>query len=291
MYRYEVTVPQHVPRVNLAVYVRHAFSLLPESVLRSAFQARDVKMNGVRCNRDVLVQPGAIVTVFTPYQAALPVVYEDDRILAIDKPAGVSCDTDAYGSMTAQDWAAMHAKDTYTPRLCHRLDNQTTGLLLLAKDDAAEEALKAMLAAHTGNKTYVCLVRGTPKPEKATCSAWLRKDAKHAQVQVLAHETPDAKPITTAYEVLRPGPVSLLRVTLLTGRTHQIRAHLAYLGHPVLGDDLYGDRCFNKTYGSGTLMLRSVALTLDTQGVIPKIDGKALSVPYKLDGILDKIMQ
>ncbi|MBQ9196881.1 MAG: RluA family pseudouridine synthase [Clostridia bacterium] len=289
MYRYTVTVPQHVPKATLAVYTRHAFSLLPESVLRSAFSARDIKMNGVRCARETMVQPGAEVTVYTPYYAAFPAVFENDRLLAMDKPAGISCDDDAYGSVTVLEWARMHAAGAYEPRMCHRLDNKTSGLMLLAKDEAAEQALREMFAAHAGNKTYVCLVRGTPDPARAKRTAWLRKDARRSQVQVLPREVPGAKPIETAYEVLRPGPVSLLRITLLTGRTHQIRAHMAALGHPVLGDDQYGDRDFNKKWGNGALMLRSVGLTVQTQGKIPDADGIALRVPIKLDQILEEL--
>ena len=288
MFRYTVRVPQHAPRASLAVYCRHAFSLLPERALREAFTARDVKMDGARCAKDAPVVPGAEVTVFTPYEAALPVVFENGRLLAVDKPAGVSCDADAYGSLTVADWAALQAKGAYTPRLCHRLDNPTSGLLLMAKDAEAEDALKAMFARHDCQKTYVCLVRGTPSPRAATREAWLQKDAKRARVRVSDRETPGAKPIATAYETLRAGGISLLRVTLLTGRTHQIRAHMAHLSHPVLGDDLYGDRDFNRRFGGG-LMLRSAGLTVDTRGALPECDGLRLAVPYKLDGILEKI--
>lgn len=291
MYRYAVRVPQHVPRASMGVYTRHAFSLLPENVLRQAFDVRDVKLDGVRVGRDQPVRPGAEVAVYTPYKARLPILYEDDRILAVDKPAGVSCDADAYGSLTVQDWAAIGTEGAYTPRLCHRLDNPTSGLLLLAKDEAAEEALKAMFARHAGDKTYVCIVRGAPKPVADTCHAWLIKDALHARVRVLMRETPQAKPITTAYQTLQAGAASLLQVRLLTGRTHQIRAHMASLGHPVLGDDLYGDRDFNRAAGSGGLMLRSVGLRIDTQGALPHQDGLTLTADCKLDRLLQAINQ
>ena len=291
MYRYAVTVPMHVPKATMAVYTRHAFSLLPENVLRSAFSARDVKMNGVRVNRDTLVQPGAEVTVFTPYHAAFPAIFENQWLLAMDKPAGISCDADAYGSITALDWAKIYANGAYEPRMCHRLDNRTSGLLLMAKDGETEQALQRMFAEHAGNKTYVCLARGTPDPAKAVRTAYLRKDAKRSRVQVLNQEAPGAKPIETAYEVLCPGTISLLRVMLLTGRTHQIRAHMAFLGHPVLGDDQYGDREFNRKWGNGALMLRSVGLTIQTGGALPEIDGITLTVPDRLDETLNRILQ
>ena len=283
MYRYSVRVPQHVPRITLGVYVRRAFCLLPEHALRDAFSQRDIKMDGVRCGREEQVRPGSEVAVYTPYEARLPVAYEDAHVLALDKPAGMSCDADGYGSMTAEDWAAFYARDAFVPRLCHRLDTPTSGLLLLAKDDLAYQALVEMLARHTGDKTYECLVRGTPKPAEARLQAWWTKDALHSRVRVADRQTPESKPIETAYRVMRPGEASLLRVTLYTGRTHQIRAHMAHLGHPVLGDDLYGDRAFNRACGAGALMLRSLSIRIDTGGALPGLDGQTLSVPSRLE--------
>lgn len=289
MYKYVVRVPMHVPRVTLGAYVRRAFSLLPESAVRAAFEARDVKMDGKRCKRDEMVRPGAEVAVFTPWRIEMPVVYEDDDLLALDKPAGVSCDADAYGSITVLDWAAFYAGEAFAPRMCHRLDNGTSGLIVLAKTDQAEAALQAMFARHDGNKTYACIVVGKPEPSSTVRTAWLTKDAAHARVRVSDRETADAKRIETAYEVLQSGDISLLRVTLHTGRTHQIRVHMAHLGYPILGDDLYGDREANRLYKANALMLRSVQLTIDTQGALPQIDGKTLKVPIKIDDIYNNI--
>ena len=283
MYRYIVHAPQHVPKVKLGAYVRRAFSLLPESEARAAFDARDVKMNGVRCGKDQAVLPGSEVVIFTKYRMEIPVVFENERILALDKPAGVSCDADAYGSMTVQDWASFFANGAYLPRMCHRLDNPTSGLIVLAKDDAAEAALKQMFKDKTGQKEYCCLVRGTPEPDTKLCTAWLFKDASHARVRIYDRDVPGAKRIETEYAVLRAGVVCKLKILPHTGRTHQIRAHMAHLGHPLLGDDLYGDRQFNQEYGKGKLMLRSVALRMDTQGMLPELDGLTLRVPEKMD--------
>lgn len=278
VFKYSVTVPENIPEMTLQSYASHAFPLLSGNALRNAFNKRDVKMNGVRAAKDELVQPGAEIVIFTPQEMLIPVVYEDDDVLLLNKPAGVSTDADKYNSMTVLDWAILYAKGAYTPRMCHRLDNATSGLILLAKTDAAEEALIEMFRSRTGEKEYRCLVRGTPNPHKAVKTAYLQKDALHGRVRVSDVTGRDAKQIVTEYEVLRPGEKCLLKVLLHTGRTHQIRAHLRHLGHPLLGDDLYGDRTFNKKFGATRLMLCAVRLKIETGGKLPQLDGREFSI-------------
>ena len=111
------------------------------------------------------------------------------------------------------------------------------------------------------------------------CASYIAgKDPLHAEVRITDREIPGARPITTGYETLESGPVSRLRVHLITGRTHQIRAHLAALGHPVLGDDLYGDRSFNRREKARTLKLCAVSLKLETEGRLPHLDGREFTI-------------
>lgn len=291
MYRYTVQTPENVPRISIEGYLRKAFPLLSPSAVRDALAARDVKINGARAKHGERVPGSAEVTVYTPQKMMIPVLYEDERLLVVDKPTGVSADEDAYGSVTVLKWAQLYAEGRYLPRLCHRLDNQTSGVLLLAKDTATEEALKEMFARRSGEKEYACLVSGRPQPASADCLAYLKKDPVHACVQISARECEGAKRIETEYETLEGGRITLLRVRLHTGRTHQIRAHLAYLGHPILGDDLYGDRALNKQTGMNHLMLSAVRLKIDTCGKIPEIDGKVIqnSKDKELKSIFEKL--
>lgn len=150
--------------------------------------------------------------------------------------------------------------------ICHRLDNQTEGLLLLARTEEARLAMEEGFYHHRIHKRYTCLVKGTPEPREHTLRAFLRKDAARARVQVLSHEAPGALPIITEYRVMEAGECARLRITLHTGRTHQIRAQMSAIGHPLLGDDQYGDRAFNKQHKTRKLMLCATELRFALEG-------------------------
>ena len=277
---YEALIPENLPPQRLEAYLAHAFPLLPPHVIRDALQKRDVKMSGRRAGRESQAEPGARVLLYTPFTVSLPIIYEDSRVLIINKPAGISCAEDGRGGMTVLSLMEKQAAGAYQPRLCHRLDNQTSGLMALAKDDESEMLLQNVFRDHTLTKVYECVVRGQMRPEKATVKAFLVKDAARALVRVITHETPGALPIETMYETLSfDGTLSRLKVTLLTGRTHQIRAHMAFLSHPLLGDDKYGDRQLNKRMKTTTLHLCATSLTMQPQGALSYLSGCTFTIP------------
>ncbi|QUC67775.1 pseudouridine synthase [Aristaeella hokkaidonensis] len=286
----EIIIPRDAVGQRVADYLRSALPDLPESVLRRIFASRDVKLDGVRVSRDQRLQEGQCLKVYIPdtssgsFSAApsLPVVYEDDDVLLVNKRAGISVEPDARGGVTltnlCQEYVRRTNPDAFPPAACHRLDNKTCGLCLFAKNQQALDILQDVFRSRKLEKYYVCLVRGIMKPPEAVCHAWLVKDALHARVRITDHQEPGAKPVSTGYETLESGPVSRLRVHLITGRTHQIRAHLAALGHPLLGDDLYGDRDFNRREKARSLKLCAVSLTIDTDGRLPALDGKTFTI-------------
>lgn len=276
---YEAIIPENAPRQKLESYLAHAFPLLPGHVIRNALSKKDVKLDGVRSGKDAWAQPGSRVLLYTAFSVSLPIVYEDEHVLIVHKPAGISCDDDGRGGMTVLSLLEKAAGAAYRPRLCHRLDNQTSGILALAKDDESEQLLLDAFREHTLTKVYECIVRGQMRPEKATVNAFLVKDAARSTVRVITHETPGAMPIETMYETLSfDGTLSRLRVTLLTGRTHQIRAHMAFLSHPLLGDDKYGDRALNKRMKTTTLHLCASSLTLQLPGILSYLSGRTFTV-------------
>ncbi len=262
--------------------------LLPQltpQAIRGVFAHRDVKLDGVRVKPDARVRAGQTVEVFYMETApALETLYRDADVWVLNKRAGLSVDGDDRGLPTLTDLlrraAAAEGLTGFEPVPCHRLDNQTCGIVVYALNPAAEEALTAAFRDRTLDKRYLCLVKGRPKPAAAECRAWLRKDARAARVTIHDSEVPGSRLIITAYETLDAGNISRLRVHLITGRTHQIRAHLAALGHPLLGDDVYGDRSLNRAMRcQGKLMLCAQSLTFPEDFAPAGLAGRTVEAP------------
>ena len=276
-------IPPEADGLRADAFLRLTLPDLPESVLRRVFAAKDVRLDGQRISRESPVSAGAQFSVFLPDSASpesLSVVYEDQDVLLVNKRAGLCVEADGPGvSLAALCRQHVGAPpDALFPAPCHRLDNQTCGLCLFAKNQPALDVLLTVFRERSLEKYYVCLVRGIMKPPAAVCKAWLLKNAREACVRVTDHPVPGARPIVTGYETLESGPVSRLKVHLITGRTHQIRAHLAALGHPILGDDLYGDRALNRARKVRSLRLCAVSLRLDTRGQLPALDGRLFEI-------------
>ena len=286
----EMIIPPEAEGTKIADFLRSALPDLPESVLRRIFSARDVRLDNVRAARDQIVTGGQTLKIWLPEawtaapsaDSSLSIVFEDENILLVNKQAGISVEADARGGVTLTDLCTDYIlrKDpaAFRPAACHRLDNRTCGLCLFAKNQQALDILLEAFHDRTLEKYYICLVRGIMKPPEAVCRAWLIKDARQARVRITDRPGQGARPIITGYETLESGPVSRLRVHLVTGRTHQVRAHLAALGHPILGDDLYGDRDFNRREKARGLKLCAVSLKLDTKGRLPGLDGRTFTI-------------
>ena len=276
---YDAIVPSCAEGMTFFRYIQQAMPLLPAHAVRDAFAARDVKCGGKRVGRDERVLPGEKVHLFTCFSAEIPVVYEDDAVILLNKPAGINCGEDIWGGMTVLSLMTRRAGGEYVPRLCHRLDNATSGLLLLCKDDESEQLLREMFEQRSLTKIYQCLVKGEMRPREAVKEAYLVKNSGEGLVRVVTHNTPGALPIVTQYETMDfDGRISRLRVHLITGRTHQIRAHMRFLSHPILGDDKYGDRNFNKTMKANGLKLCATELALKPEGKLSYLRDRRFAI-------------
>lgn len=188
----------------------------------------------------------------------LKVLYEDNDILIADKPCNMLSQKAKEDDVSANEYllgylirsGALEPEDfkTFRPSVCNRLDRNTTGLLLMGKSLAGSQRLSEQLRDRSIRKFYRTLVAG--RLEKgAQISGWLLKDEATNQVRILDRPTEGASRIETAYQPLvHKDGITLLEVHLITGRTHQIRAHLASIGHPVIGDRKYGDAKINQKY-------------------------------------------
>lgn len=242
---------------------------LPMGMMQKYTRLGRVKLNGRKAKPDARVEAGDAVELyiddeyFEPvrkrdalldgFRWRLSVVYEDDQLLIVDKPAGLLVHPDGdekLNTLVTHARAYLYQKGEYDSRAegafspvpCNRIDRFTGGLVLIAKTREAMNALNRAIRDCEIEKGYLAIVHGVPAPREGLIDNWILKTPGKRKVRVLNRETPGAQRARTRYRVIesRDG-LSLVECELLTGRTHQIRAQLADMGHPLLGDGQYGD--------------------------------------------------
>ena len=224
---------------------------------RALINAKDAKINGARVKDDVVLTAGDVVTVFYEQKQMAKhynLVFIDDNVIAVDKFDNVET-INSKGDSLYDELKAEYG-EIYA---IHRLDRRTSGLVIFARNRVAENELLTAFKNRLLDKKYHAIVKGQFNSSHAILKNYCVKDAKNSIVKVIDKPTPNAVEIITEYKVIKTiGSNSLVEITLHTGRTHQIRAHMAYIGHQVIGDGKYGvaDR-------KDRLKLASVSLKFD----------------------------
>ncbi len=229
---------------------------------RTLLKDREIRVNGKKVMENVALREGDEVEYFlTAAQAgkkAFSIVYEDENLYVLDKESGVNSE------------AVFEALNGFP---VHRLDRNTAGLLLLAKSASAQEELLSAFRERRVEKIYHALVLGKMPQRHEILNAYLKKDERSGLVKISLR--PEGEKIVTEYEVLEEREeTSLLKITLHTGKTHQIRAHLAFVGHPIVGDEKYGDSAYNRSVHRTRQMLLAKSLSLQTKGSLSDFSGR-----------------
>lgn len=290
---------------RLNKFLEKAVPRLPGGMMHKYCRLKRIKRNGGRTDPSCRLQEGDVLQLYlndeffsAPDEAQafrairqprVRVLYEDEHILLADKAPGMVVHADARGDTDtliahiqaylyqSGQWDPQDAH-AFAPALCNRIDRNTGGIVIAAKTAEALRVLNEKIKNRELTKKYLCVVHGQPSPAAGRIEGFLRKDETRNQVTVHKTRVPGAKTAVTLYRTLATrDDLSLVECELITGRTHQIRAHMASIGHPLLGDGKYGANARNRPYGETGQALYSYklrfAFTTDS-GALAYLDGR-----------------
>lgn len=294
-----VTVAKNDAGQRLDKFLAKTFRQMPASIMYKHIRQKDIKRNGKRCQISDRLEPGDVITLYvkdefleeTPpvydflsASKRLDIVYEDDHLLLLNKKAGLLVhpdDKEYRDTLIFRVQRYLYEKGEYdparensfVPALVNRIDRNTCGIVIAAKTAEALRVLNEKLKQREIHKFYLCIVHGKMPRKEDTLEGFLEKNEAQNRVYISDKAKTGARTIATRYRVLEEkNDLSLLEIELLTGRTHQIRAHLASIGHPLLGDGKYGSNALNKGTGFSKQALCSYKLIFDFTSPAGELD-------------------
>lgn len=307
----EITIGKNDAGQRLDRFVGKSLPLLPSALLQKYIRLKRIKCNGQRAARDQRLQEGDVLQLYindeffeqprednmflTLFKPSLDIVYEDENIMLLNKRPGLvvhADETEKVNTLINHIQAYLYQKrewnpkweNAFTPALCNRIDRNTGGLVIAAKNAETLRIINEKIRAREIEKRYLCITVGRPSPAKGTIECFLLKDEKKKTVRVYHKPVPGGKTAITHYQTLESrGELSLVEVALETGRTHQIRASFADLGCPLLGDGKYGRGDVNRRYGETRQALYSYKLTFDfptDAGLLSYLKGRSFAVEH-----------
>ena len=270
---------------KLSSFVFYSFPNLAKNTFYKSLRQKDIRINGKRINTDCTIYVGDELSIYIADNLLFPsinleIIYEDDNILIVNKPNNI--EVVGENSLTSLINTKFSSNNIMP---CHRLDRNTTGLVLFAKNKEALDILFNKFKNHEIKKFYRALVYGIPKVKNARLEAFLFKDTKNSIVYISDTFKKGYQKIITSYKVLEefPNNTSLLDVEIETGKTHQIRAHLAHIGYPIVGDGKYGINSVNKKLGYKYQQLCSYKLQFcfsSNSGILSYLNNKVIELKY-----------
>ena len=272
----EFTIGKNDAGQRLDRFIAKNLPLLPPALLQKYIRLKRVKVNGKGSKRDVRLAAGDVLQLYindeffdkpseenmflTVFQPRLEIIYEDENLLLVDKRPGMvvhADETEKVNTLINHIQAYLYQKKEWNPKqehafapaLCNRIDRNTGGIVIAAKNAEALRTINEKIKSHELEKSYLCVTVGRPRPAEGRVEGFLLKDEAKKQVSFYRRPIPGGKSAITLYQTLETrGELSLVECRLLTGRTHQIRVSMAELGCPLLGDGKYGNGTVNKRY-------------------------------------------